>query len=109
MALLSATQLATTGTAGNPVAIGTSNTISGHLAALGAVLEIKNGSAASINVTFTDPGRTPAGNTGTQAAVAIAAGATMRWRLATALVDQATNLITVAVSAATSVTYELYY
>ena len=86
-----------------------SDTINGHLADLGAILEVSNGSGGSINVTFSDPGKTPAGNAGSASAVAVANGAKKRFKLHSGLVDPATGLITVGFSGTTSVTYELYY
>lgn len=92
------------GTLAAPGAVTSSETI--HRAHVGKILEVFNGGGAPINVTFTDPGKTPAGNTGTQAAAAIAAGARRRWKLTAAFVG-ATKLITVGFSATTSVTAEI--
>lgn len=111
MALLASTAIGQ-GTLGAPAAVSLSDTISGNLASAGAILEVKNGSGSSINVTFTDPGRTAYGSTaasGLATPVAVANAATKRWKLHAGLVDPATNLITVAFSAITSVTYELYF
>lgn len=108
MALYSATAITRAGVVAAPAAVSSSDTIPGALASAGAILEVKNGSGGSINVTFVDPGLTPAGNTGTQSAVAIAAGATRRFKLSTAFVNT-DSLITVNYSATTSVTWELYY
>ena len=106
MALLTATTPAVTGTVVTGAAVSSSDTISGNYA--GGYLVVTNGSGSSINVTVTDPGHTPLGNTGTQAAVAIANGATKAIKLTSAMVSSATNLITVAFSATTTVTYVLY-
>lgn len=108
MAAYTAVNLGVLGTVSNPQAVTSSDTISGNDIANGAILEVKNASGGSINVTFTDPGHTPAGNTGTQAAIAVAAGTTKRIKPAPALVDPSSNLITVNYSATASVTYELY-
>lgn len=105
MALLTAITPAITGTLAAPAALGTSNTINGNL--VGGYLKIYNGSGGSINITFTDPGTTAAGNTGTQAAVAVADGAAKWFPLLAAFRASATNLITVTSSSASSVTYEL--
>jgi hypothetical protein len=109
VALLTATNITRAGVVSNPQAVSASDTISGSLVNSRAILEIKNGSGGSINVTFVDPGKTPAGNTGTNAAVAIAAGVTRRFRITNAFVNSDTNLITVTFSSPTSVTWELYY
>ena len=108
MALYSATAITRAGNLAAPAAVSVSDTIPGALASAGAILEVKNGYGGSINVTFVDPGMTPAGNTGTQAATAVAAGATRRFKLSTAFVNT-DGLITVTYSSATSVTWELYY
>lgn len=105
MALLTAIAPAVTGTLAAPAAIGTSNTINGNL--VGGYLKVYNGAGAPVNVTIVDPGVTAAGNTGTQAAVAVA-NATAKWfALTAAFVHPDTNLITVTVSDATTITYEL--
>ncbi len=105
MALLTATTPAVGGTLAAPAAIGTSNTINGNLAPCN--LKVINGAGSPVNVTIVDPGHTAAGNTGTQAAVAVA-NATAKWfALTTAFIDPSTNLITVTVSDATTITYEL--
>lgn len=104
---IAVTPTANAGTAGTlaaPSAVAASETID-H-AYVGKVLEVTNGSGASINVTFTDPGKTPAGNTGTQAAFPVAAGARRRWRLTRSFVGSA-KTITVTFSATTSVTAEI--
>lgn len=108
MALLTAVNVGL-GTLAAPAAVSASDTISSGDIANGAILEVKNGSGVSINVTVVDPGLTPAGNTGTQAAVAVAAGATRRFKIPAAYVNQSTSVVTVNYSATTSVTYELYY
>ncbi len=96
-----------TGVLSAPGAVASSETINGNLVALGAVLQVINGSGVSINVTFTDPGRTPLGNTGTNAAVAVAAGATKFFKLTSGLVDSATGNITVGFSATTTITAQV--
>lgn len=105
MALLTATVPAVGGTLAAPAAIGTSNTINGNLAPCN--LKVINGAGAPVDVTIVDPGTTAAGNAGTQAAVEVANGAAKWFSLTTAFVDPATNLITVTLDSATSVTYEL--
>ncbi len=77
-----------------------------HRVHVGKILEGFNGGGGAITVTFTDPGKTPAGNTGTQAAVPLAAGARRRWRLTHAFVG-ANKQIVVNFSGTTSVTAEI--
>ncbi len=105
MALLTATTPAVGGTLAAPAAIGTSNTINGNLAPCN--LKVINGAGSPVSVTIVDPGHTAAGNTGTQAAVAVANGAAKWFSLTTAFIDPSTSLITVTLDSATSVTYEL--
>ncbi len=105
MALLTATTPAVGGTLAAPAAIGTSNTINGNLVPCN--LKVINGAGAPVDVTIVDPGHTDAGNTGSQAAVSVT-NATAKWFLLTsAFVDPATNLVTVTLSSATTITYEL--
>lgn len=95
------------GTLAAPAAVASSETINGNLVSSGAKLEVINGSGGSINVTFTDPGRTPLGNTGTNAASAVAAGTTKVYDLTTGLVDTASGNITVGFSATTTITAQI--
>lgn len=104
MALLTAISPVITGTTAAPAALGTSNTISGNL--VGGYLKVYNGSGGSINITFVDPGHTAAGNTGTQAAVAVGDGVAKWFPLLAGFVGT-DNLITVTSSSASTVTYEL--
>lgn len=104
MALLTAIAPAITGTLAAPGALGVSNTINGNL--VGGNLKVYNGSGGSINITFVDPGHTAAGNTGTQAAVAVADGAAKWFPLLAGFVAS-DGLITVTSSSASTVTYEL--
>jgi len=87
-----------------PAAVGATELI--HRANVGKILEVTNGSGGSINVTFTDPGKTPAGNTGTEPPAAVAAGARRRWKLTSAFVGS-NKQITVTFSATPSVTAEI--
>jgi hypothetical protein len=102
-------QTTVSGALSAPGAVTASETINGNLVASNAILQVVNGSGVSINVTFTDPGRTPLGNTGTQAAVAVAAGATRFFKLTTGLVDGASGNITVGFSATTTITAQILY
>lgn len=90
-----------------PAAVAASETINGNLVSSGAKLQVVNGSGGSINVTFADPGRTPLGNTGTNAAVAVAAGTTKFFSLTSGLVNSADGTITVGFSATPSVTAQI--
>lgn len=92
-----------------PGAVTSTETINGNLVASGAILQVINGSGGSINVTLTDPGRTAAGNTGTQAPTAVAAGATRFFKLSTAFVSGTTGNIEVGFSGTTSVTAQVLY
>ncbi len=105
MALLAATTPAVGGTLAAPAAIGTSNTINGNMVPCN--LKVINGAGAPVNVTIVDPGHTDAGNTGTQAAVAVANGTAQWFALTAPFVDPTTNLVTVTLSSATTITYEL--
>ncbi len=96
------------GTLSAPLTPTVSDKISGGDIARGAVLEV-NAGATPATATFVDPGLTPAGNTGTQAAVAVAAGATRRFKPSASFVSASTGLVTVTYSGTTSVTYELDY
>lgn len=98
---------AVTGALSAPGAVTSSETINGNLVANGAVLQVINGAGAPINVTFTDPGRTPLGNTGTNAAVAVANGTTKFFKLTTGLIDGASGNITVGFSATTTITAQI--
>lgn len=105
MALLTATVPAVGGTLAAPAAAGTSNTINGNYA--GGAIKIINAAVGSVNVTIVDPGATPAGNAGTQAAVAVANGTAKWFALTAPFVNPTTNLFTITISDATSITYEL--
>ncbi len=96
-----------TGNLSAPGTVASSETINGNLVALGAVLQVINGSGGSMNVTFTDPGRTPLGNTGTNAAVPVAAGTTKFFKLTSGLIDAATGNITVGFSSTTTITAQI--
>src|SRR5690242_9297431 len=105
MALLTATTPAVGGTLAAPAAMSTADTINGNM--VGASLKVINGAGSPVNFTIVDPGHTALGNTGTNAAVAVANGTAKWFTLTSAMVDSATNLISTTLSSATSVTYEL--
>jgi hypothetical protein len=74
----------------------------------GLIYVIKNGGGSTDNVTITDSGNSPAGNTGTNPVVAVPA-AGERWiYMNPALVNANTGFITVAHSFTTSVTAGLF-
>lgn len=106
MALLTATVPTVIGTLAAPAAMSTADTINGNYAPNGA-LKVINGSASSVNFNLVDPGATAAGNAGTQAVTAIAAGASKWFALSSAYVDPDDNLIHTVLSLATTITYEL--
>ncbi len=94
-----------TGTTVTGTAVTSSDTINGNY--VGGVLVITTVGTAT-NVTFVDPGHTAGGNTATQAVTAIGTNTSKAFRLTSAYVDPATNLLTVNQSANTAVTYVLY-
>lgn len=93
------------GTVCTGVAVAASDTISGNDIQGGAIL-IVTCAGTSSNVTLTDPGRTPAGNTGTQAAQTVSINTSRAWgpNVLKNFIDPATNLVTVNYSAITNVT-----
>ncbi len=105
MALLNPTTPAVGGTLAAPAAMSTADTVNGNL--VGGNLKVINGAGAPVTFTIVDPGRTDMGNTGTNAGVSVTNGTAKWFELTAAMVDPATNLITVTLSSATSVTYEL--
>lgn len=108
MALLTARSVTTSVTEVAAAAVSTSDTIaSADIGTRGCLLNVINGAGAPINVTLVDPGSTPAGNTTTAPAQAVA-NATDRWFLITpSHVNQATGVATVTFSSATTITYRL--
>jgi hypothetical protein len=90
-----------------PVAVSlTGDTVDGSDIINGAVLIVTCG-ATTTNVTFTDPGKTPAGTSaGTVAAVNVAANTAKAFGKTQmqGFIDPATNKVTVAFSAITNVT-----
>ena len=71
-------------------------------------LHVKNASGASMNVTVTDAGSTPAGNAGPAIVVAVPAAGERMIFLPTALANPSTGLITVAFSVTASITAALF-
>ncbi len=75
---------------------------------LPAILEIVNGSGGSINYTLVDGGRTAAGSTAAALTpIAIAAAAKRRFKLTKDYADSS-GVVTVLLSAVSSVTAEFY-
>lgn len=94
----------TQGTVTTPVAVSSSDTISGNDINAGAILTVICGSTPD-DVTISDPGHTPAGNTGTQAAQTVSANTARSWGpgVLKNFIDS-NNLVTVNHSATTNVT-----
>lgn len=100
-----ATPLACTGVA----VAATGDTISGNDIANGAQLVVTCGSTPA-NVSFTDPGHTPAGTAaGTPAATTVSANTSKTFgaKYLTGYIDPATNTVSVAYSATTNVTAQV--
>jgi hypothetical protein len=92
------------GTLCTGVAVSASDTISGNDVNAGAMLVVTVGGTPT-NVTIVDPGRTPAGNTGTQAAQTVAANTSRAWGPATlAKYIDSTGVVTVTYSSITGAT-----
>lgn len=111
MAALSAITPVNAGVSSAGAAVAASDTVARSImGSSGAYLEIINGNAATDNITITDPGSTPAGNSlaGGTIAVSVAAGASKVFYLRTDQVTQATGLITITHSVTATVTYKLY-
>lgn len=106
MALLSTQTIAATGlTPATTAASGGGDTIApASLSDDRTFLYVNNGSGASITVTVADPGKTPAGNSGTAPAVTVAAGAVSLIPIATGSINATTGLASVTYSAVTTVT-----
>lgn len=114
MAALSAITPTNTGTASTGAAVAASDTIAvSVMGPRGATLEIINASASTDNITLSDSGRTPAGNTlnlapGGVIAASVAAGASKVFDISVEQADPTTNLVTITHSQVPTVTYKLY-
>lgn len=76
---------------------------------LPAILEVRNASGGSINVTRVDGGRTTAGTAAAAlSATAVANAATHRFKLTSAFQDPTSREVTVNFSATSGVTCEFY-
>lgn len=108
MALISAVSVTTTATTVTAAAVSSSDTVAqSDIGTDGALLNVINGSGASITFTVSDPGSTPVGNAGTASAQTVAAGTDKWFRLAPGHVNPATGVATITYSSATTVTYKL--
>lgn len=109
MALLTAKSVTGAATDVPPAAFTTtSDTVSASdIGQNGALLQVINGSGASINVTLSDPGFSPIGNAGNAVAQPVPAGADRWFRLSPGHVNPITQVATVGLSSAATVTYKL--
>jgi hypothetical protein len=100
--------LSAAGTLSPPAAVASSDTISAaDVGSRGALLRVICG-ATPATVTVADPGATPSGNAGTPTAVAVGAAAAKHIYIPPTAVNPSTGVATVAYSATSSVTCELY-
>ena len=104
MALLAPITVPVTGVAPNlGPATGGGDTLAG---VAGSVLHVKNGGGSSINVTITDPGKTPAGSAASNPVIAVPAGGERLIKLGAAFNDPTTGYTAIAYSGVTTVTVE---
>lgn len=68
------------------------------------LLYVDNGGASAVTVTVADPGKTPAGNSGTAPGISVAAGAAAYIPIAPGSINPATGLASITYSGVTSVT-----
>ncbi|GIG63609.1 hypothetical protein Lfu02_79810 [Longispora fulva] len=109
MALLVVSAVPAAGRAINFLPVSISDTVAAvDIADRGVVLHVRNGAAAPITVTVSDPGRTPAGNAPTVPTVSVPASGERQVLVTRANVDPATGLATVTYSSATTVTADAY-
>lgn len=91
-----------------PAAVSSSDTISAaDIGSRGAALRVIT-AGTTTNVTVADPGHTASGNAGTPVAVAVGATAAKMIYIPPSAVNRSTGVATVAYSATSSVTCELY-
>lgn len=108
MALMTAVRPTAGGTVIAGAAVSSSDTISANdLGARGAYLVVTNGGGSPITVTVSDASLTPAGNTATTTAVSVTNGTSKVFYISPAAVNLSTNVVTVAYSGTTTVTYQL--
>ena len=109
MAALTAITPTNTGALSAGSAVAASDTIArGIMGPKGAYLEIINGNASVDNVTVSDSGATPAGNSPGTVAVTVAAGTARVVHVKPEQVNPATGNVTVTHSVTATVTYKLY-
>lgn len=100
--------LTATGNLSTPAAVSSSDTISAaDIGSRGALLRVITAGTGA-TVTVADPGTTASGNAGTPTAVTVGTTAAKMIYIPHAAVNPATNVATVAYSATSSVTCELY-
>lgn len=68
------------------------------------MLYVLNGGGSPITVTVADPGKTPAGNSGTAPAISVAAGAASYIPIPPGAINPSTGLASITYSAVTTVT-----
>lgn len=108
MALITPSTVGTTGLLAAPAAVSASDTISGDLVpAAGLLYRVINAGASPDTVTVSDGGLTPAGNAGTVTGVTVTNATTKTILIIQANINRTTNLVTIAHSFTTTVTYEL--
>lgn len=117
MAVLTATTPTNTGTVTAGAAVSASDTVSvSVMGSQGAYLYVANAGGSTDNITISDNGLTPAGNSLSQAASstgnkigdALSTGTAQIYVLRPQQADPTTNLITITHSFTTSVTYQLW-
>ena len=106
MALITPQTVAKTGTALTYGAVAASDTFVPDSGGT-YVYHVKNGSGASVNVTLTDAGTSPAGNAAVNPVVAVPAGSDRFILVPASYVNPSTGLVTLAHSATASVTAAL--
>lgn len=109
MAALAATTPSNTGTATSGAAVAASDTIARSvMGPLGVYLEIANGGGSTDNITISDAGSTPSGNSPGTIAVSVGAGASKVFYIHPDQVTASTGLVTITHSFTTTVTYKMY-
>jgi hypothetical protein len=108
MAAITPSTVGTAGLLAAPAAVSASDTISGDLVPVGGLLyRVINAGGSPDAVTVSDGGTTPVGNPGTVTAVTVANATTKTILITQANINRTTNLVTIAHSFTTTVTYEL--
>ncbi|MES2211034.1 MAG: hypothetical protein V4515_12780 [Chloroflexota bacterium] len=108
MAAITPSTVTTAGLLAASAAVSASDTISGDLVPVGGLLyRVINAGGSPDSVTVSDGGTTPAGNPGTVTAVVVTNATTKTILITQNNINRSTNLVTVAHSFITSVTYEI--